>query len=57
MDEKLEVTCTSKCTYTISFETKEEMEEWLEERSTNDMRLEYEVGEWSDGQKDEFEYR
>ena len=27
MDEKLEITCTSKCTYTISFETKEEMEE------------------------------
>ena len=57
MDEKLEVSCISKCTYTISFETKEEMEEWLEERSTNDMQLEYETEEWSDGQKEEYEHR
>ena len=57
MDEKLEVTCTTKCTYTISFETKEEMEEWLEERSTNDMRLEYETEDWSDGHKEEYEHR
>ena len=40
MDENLEITCTTKCTYTISFETKEEMEVWLEMRSTYDMRLE-----------------
>ena len=33
------------------------MEEWLEERSTNDMQLEYEVEEWSDGQKEEYEHR
>ena len=57
MDEKLEVSCISKCTYTISFETKEEMEQWLEERSTNNMQLEYEVEEWSDGQKEEYEHR
>ena len=57
MDENLEITCTTKCTYTISFETKEEMEEWLEERSTNDMRLEYETEDWSDGHKEEYEHR
>lgn len=57
MSENLEVTYTAKCTYVISFETEEQKEEWLEERNTGDMRLEYEVGQWSDGQKDEFEYR
>ena len=33
------------------------MEEWLEERSTNDMRLEYETEDWADGHKEEYEHR
>ena len=33
------------------------MEEWLDERSTNDMRLEYETEDWSDGHKEEYEHR
>ena len=57
MNEKLEVYCVSTCHYVIRFEDQEQKQEWLEERNTNDMFLEYEVEEWSDGKKEETEYR
>jgi len=57
MNEELEIYCVSKRHYVIRFENQEEKNEWLEERNTNDMFLEYEVEEWSDGEKKEKEYR
>jgi len=57
MSENLEIYCVCKRHYLIRFENQEEKNEWLEERNTNDMFLEYEVEEWSDGKKEEIEYR
>tara|TARA_R100000781_G_scaffold82901_1_gene51029 strand:- start:386 stop:559 length:174 start_codon:yes stop_codon:yes gene_type:complete len=57
MSEELEVYCVSKRHYVITFENQEQKQEWLEERNTNDMFLEYEVEEWNDGKKEETEYR
>ena len=57
MNEELEVYCVCKRHYVITFENQEQKKEWIEERNTNDMFLEYEVEEWSDGKKEETEYR
>jgi len=57
MNEELEVYCVSKRHYVIRFENQKEKNEWLEERNFNDMFLEYELEEWSDGKKEETEYR
>ena len=50
MSEDFRVTYKVRQTYEITFETKEEMEEWLLNRSFTDMTCDYEDGEWSDGQ-------
>ena len=50
MSEDFRVTYKVRQTYEITFETKEEMEEWLLDRSITDMTCAYEDGEWSDGQ-------
>ena len=50
MSEDFRVTYKVRQTYEITFETKEEMEEWLLNRSITDMTYDYEDGEWSDGQ-------
>jgi len=50
MSEDFRVTYKVRQTYEITFETKEEMEEWLLNRSITDMTCDYEDGEWSDGQ-------
>ena len=57
MSEYLEIYCVSKRHYVITFENQEQKKEWKEERNTNDMFLEYEVDDWSDGMKEEIEYR
>ena len=51
MSEEFTVTYTAQITKEITFETKEEMEEWLEDgRTQSDMDLTFEEGEWSDGE-------
>ena len=50
MSEEFCVTYTAQITKEITFDTKEEMEEWLEgERAECDLDLTFEEGKWSDG--------
>jgi len=50
MSEDFCVTYTAQITKEITFDTKEEMEEWLEgERAECDLDLTFEEGKWSDG--------
>ena len=57
MSEEFSVTYTARKSYEIEFETKEEMEEWLLDRSISDMTCDFEDGEWSDGQTEYSEGR
>ena len=58
MSEDFRVTYKVRQTYEITFETKEEMEEWLEDgRTQSDMHLTFEKGEWSDGETEYSEGR
>ena len=50
MTKDFRVTYTAQITKEITFETEEEMEEWLDDRSESDMDLTFEEGKWSDGQ-------
>ena len=49
MTKDFRVTYTALITKEITFETEEEMEEWLDDRSESDMDLTFEEGKWSDG--------
>ena len=49
MTKDFRVTYTAQITKEITFETEEEMEEWLDDRSESDMDLTFEEGKWSDG--------
>jgi len=58
MSEEFTVTYTAQITKEITFDTKEEMEEWLEDgRTQSDMHLTFEKGEWSDGETEYSEAR
>ena len=57
MSEDFRVTYKVRQTYEITFETKEEMDEWLLGRSVSDMTCDFEEGEWSDGQTEYSEGR
>ena len=57
MSEDFRVTYTARKSYEIEFETKEEMEEWLLDRSISDMTCDFEDGEWADGQTEYSEGR
>tara|TARA_Y100001963_G_scaffold54528_1_gene76348 strand:- start:137 stop:313 length:177 start_codon:yes stop_codon:yes gene_type:complete len=58
MSEEFTVTYTAQITKEITFDTKEEMEEWLEDgRTQSDMDLTFEKGEWSDGETEYSEGR
>ncbi len=51
MSEEFRVTYTARKTYEITFDTEEDMKEWLEDgRTQSDMDLTFEEGEWSDGE-------
>ena len=50
MAKEFRVTYTAQITKEITFETEEEMQEWLDdERASCDMDLTCEEGKWSDG--------
>ena len=49
--KEFRVTYTAQITKEITFETEEEMNQWLDdERASCDMDLTFEEGKWSDGQ-------
>ena len=51
MTKEFRVTYTAQITKEITFETEEEMQEWLDsERASCDLDLTLEEGKWSDGQ-------
>ena len=57
MSEEFTVPYTAQITKEITFDTKQEMEEWLEDKDEDDMELICEEGEWSDGQTEYSEGR